>query len=231
MTENSKQVPGLDAAKFEVTAATLSNSANFLFKQKYGKFFGMAVLISIVSHIVFILGMPAINAEINVQQESSMEAIDLPPEVVIPPPPQPLAKPSIPQMADEEMDEDITIDETTPPPPDLIPEMPSVGQEEKAEEFLMVSEVRPKFKVPLPPKPKMPSYIARARVDVTTMIEFFVTKTGDVDPRTKIVTSSGYPELDEIAVSWARKIKFHPALNRGEPVAVRVRVSVSWQSN
>ena len=107
--------------------------------------------------------------------------------------------------------------------------MPDIGQEEKAEEFLMVAEMMPKYK-DVPPMPKMPSYIARARVDVTTIIEFFVTKTGDVDPRTKIVTSSGYPELDEIAVSWARKIKFHPALNRGEPVAVRVRVPVSWQS-
>ncbi len=105
-----------------------------------------------------------------------------------------------------------------------------VVQEEKGEEFLMVSEVKPKFKVPLPPKPKMPTYIARARVDVTTVIEFFVTSSGDVDPRTKIVVSSGYPELDEIAVEWAKKIKFFPALNRGEPVAVRVRVPVGWQS-
>ncbi len=204
-------------------------SANFLFKRKYGHYFGTAVLISLISHIAFILGMPAINPEVIVQHETSMEAVDLPPEVVIPPPPQPLAKPSIPQMAEEEVDEDITIEETTPPPPDLIPEMPDVVQEEQGEEFLMVSEVKPKFKS-VPPKPKMPAYIARARVDVTTVIEFFVTSSGDVDPRTKIVNSSGYPELDEIAVEWAKKIKFFPALNRGEPVAVRVRVPVSWQS-
>jgi len=199
-------------------------------RQKFGKYFGMMVLVSTVGHIAFILGMPAISADISVQQDTSMEAVDLPPEVVIPPPPQPLAKPSIPQMAEEEIDEDITIDETTPPPPDLIPEMPVAQAEDRGEEFLMVAEVMPKFKS-VPPQPKMPSYIARARVDVTTVIEFFVTKSGDVDSqRTAIVTSSGYPELDEIAVDWAKKIKFHPALNRGEPVAVRVRIDIQWKT-
>ncbi|MBW7995562.1 MAG: TonB family protein [Candidatus Glassbacteria bacterium] len=218
------------AARFEVSAATLRNSANFLFKRKYGKYFQMAMLISLIGHIAFILGMPAINPDIIVQQDTSMEAVILPPEVVIPPPPQPLAKPSIPQMAEEEIDEDITIEETTPPPPDLIPEMPEIQQNEKGEEFLTVAEVMPKYKS-VPPQPKMPSYIARARVDVTTIIDFFVLKSGDVDQgRTQIATSSGYPELDEIAVNWAKKIKFHPALNRGEPVKVRVRVSVQWKS-
>ncbi len=230
MTESNQQAPEQDNAMFVVTAASLTRSANFIFKQKYGKYFGMAVLISLVGHIAFILGMPAINPEITVEQETSMEAVDLPPEVVIPPPPKTLAKPSIPQMAEEEVDEDITIEETTPPPPDLIPEMPDVVQEEKAEEFLMVAEVMPKYKH-VPPQPKMPSYIARARVDVTTLIDFYVLRDGSVDQnRTSVVKSSGYPELDEIATDWARKLKFHPALNRGEPVQVRVRVPVTWKS-
>ena len=230
MTENSQAGPQRKAGIIEVSAATIRNSANFKFKQKFGKYFGLAMLISLIGHIAFILGMPAINPEITVQQETSMEAVDLPPEVVIPPPPQPLAKPSIPQMAEEEIDEDITIEETTPPPPDLIPEMPVVQEEEKAEEFLMVAEVMPKYKT-VPPQPKMPSYIARARVDVTTIVECFVNRSGDVDvQRTQVVTSSGYPELDELAVDWAKKIKFHPALNRGEPVSVRVRMPVQWKT-
>ncbi len=230
MTKNNQQTPDLGVAKFEVTAASLSHSANFLFKQKYGKYTGIAIIISLIGHIAFILGMPAINPDISMQQETSMEAIDLPPEVVIPPPPKTLAKPSIPQMAEEEIDEDITIEETTPPPPDLIPEMPDVGQEDDVEKFLMVAEMMPKFKT-VPPQPKMPAYIARARVDVTTLIDFYVLKNGSVDQdRTSIATSSGYPELDKIAVEWAKKIKFHPALNRGEPVRVRVRVPVQWKS-
>lgn len=213
-----------------VSAATLRQSANYLFKQKYGKYFGSALGISFLSHVIFILAMPALSAQIIAHDDTNMEAIELPPEVVIPPPPKPLTKPAIPMEAEEEIDEDITIEETTPPPPDLIPEMPSVGAAPEMEEFLMVAEVMPKFKH-VPPQPKMPPYIARARVDVITRIEFFVTKTGDVDAnRTKIAVSSGYPELDDIAVQWAKLIKFHPALNRGEPVAVRVAVPIKWVS-
>ena len=223
MTEEKKgKAPQEPAPSFKL-------SANFLFKKKYSKYLVGSIVTSFVFHIVFILGMPALSAQITTHDETNMEAIDLPPEVVIPPPPRPLTKPAIPMEAEEEIDEDITIEETTPPPPDLIPEMPTVAAPE-AEEFLMVAEVWPKYKH-VPPQPKMPQYIARARVDVITKIEFFVTKAGDVDAnRTKIAVSSGYPELDEIAVQWAKQIKFHPALNRGEPVAVRVTIPIKWVS-
>jgi len=211
-------------------STVIRESANFRFKQKYGKYFLIAVIISLVSHIAIILATPAISTDIQVHDDVTMESIELPPEVMIPPPPKALAKPSIPIEATEEIEEDITIEETTPPPPDLIPEVPQVEEKDEGEEFLLVAEVMPKIKF-MPPKPKMPSYIARARVSVVTKIEFFVTKTGDVDPnRTKIVVSSGYPELDEIAVEWAKKMKFHPALNRGEPVPVRMAIPIQWKS-
>ena len=189
-----------------------------------------AVLASMFTHVALILGLPRFSGDIQMQEESTMESIELPPEVVIPPPPQKLSKPSVPTEAPEEIDEDITIEETTPPPPDLIPEMPMEQEVEQAEEFLMVAEQMPKVKY-MPPRPKMPPYIARARVDVITKIEFFVDKEGNVDPnRTKIAVSSGYPELDEIAVNWAKQMKFHPARNRGEPVPVRMALPIKWQS-
>ena len=206
------------------------NTANYIFKRKYGRYFMYAVVASFFVHIVMILGVPRFSGDVNVKEDSAMESIELPPEVVIPPPPQKLAKPSVPTEAPEELDEDITIEETTPPPPDLIPEMPVQQETQEAEEFLMVAEQMAKLKY-MPPKPKMPSYIARARVEVTTLIEFFVDREGNVDPnRTKIVTSSGYPELDEIAVAWAKQMKFHPARNRGEPVPIRMAIPIKWSS-
>ena len=173
--------------------------------------------------------MPTVVPELVVQQEKSMEAVDLPPEVVIPPPPQPLSKPSIPQMAQEEIDEEITIDETTPPPPMMIADIPGDGGAggDGDGEFLMVAEVMPKFKSK-PPLPHMPnSYIS---FDATTVIEFFITADGTVDPRTQVKVSSGWPALDEIAMEWARKCTFHPALNRGEPVPVRASIKIEWTS-
>jgi len=222
MTENSTQ---------KAVSTGVVETANFKFKQRYGKFFMMSAIISLVGHIIFIIATPSFSGEVAVREEAAMEALELPPEVVIPPPPKALSKPSVPIAAQEEVSEYITIDETTPPPPDLIPEVPVQDEvKEEVQEFLMVAEVMPKVKS-MPPRPEMPSYIARARVDVTTKIEFFVTKNGDVDPqRTKIAVSSGYPDLDQIAVEWAKQMKFHPALNRGEPVAVRMAIPIQWKS-
>jgi len=208
----------------------LQRSANFRFKQRYGKFFAMSVAASFLAHVAFNLFFPNMGAGFQVREEMTMEAMDLPPEVVIPPPPKPLAKPSVPMEAPEEIDEDITIEETTPPPPDLIPEVPVQELKDEVQEFLMVAEVMAKIKY-MPPKPDMPSYIARARVDVTTVIRFFVDEKGNVDAnRTRIHQSSGYPELDEIAVDWAKQMKFHPALNRGEPVKVQMAIPIQWKS-
>ena len=211
-------------------AAIIRHSANFRFKQRYGRYFLYSVIASFFAHVAFNLYFPNLSAGFQVREETTMEAMDLPPEVVIPPPPKPLAKPSVPMEAPEELDEDITIEETTPPPPDLIPEVPVQEIKEDAQEFLMVAEVvaKPKY---MPPKPKMPPYIARARVDVETVIRFFVDEKGNVDPnRTRIHTSSGYPDLDEIAVVWAKQIKFHPALNRGEPVKMQMAIPIKWLS-
>ncbi|MEA2064385.1 MAG: energy transducer TonB [Gemmatimonadota bacterium] len=211
-------------------ASVLSRSANYRFKQKYGKYFAFAVLFSCLAHVMLILGMPDTGEGIMFRQETSMESIELPPEVLIPPPPKQLAKPSVPMEAPEEIDEDITIDETTPPPPDLIPEIEVEEVKDEVQEFLSVAEVMPKLKS-RPKMPKMPAYIARARVDVTTVVRFFVDEKGNVDPnRTRVHQSSGYPELDELAVTWAKQMTFHPALNRGEPVKVQMAIPIQWKS-
>ena len=208
----------------------LHRSANYRFKQRYSKFFALSVLASFLAHIAFNLYFPKLGEGFQVREESSMDVLELPPEVIIPPPPKPLAKPSVPMEAPEEIDEDITIEETTPPPPDLIPEVPVQEIKDEAQEFLMVAEVMAKIKY-MPPKPAMPTYIARARVNVTTTVRFFVDEKGNVDPnRTKIHTSSGYPDLDEISVEWAKQMKFHPALNRGEPVKLQMAIPINWVS-
>lgn len=206
-------------------------TANFVFKRRYGRYFGIALALSLLGHLAIILAMPSVMTELTVQQEKSMEAVDLPPEVVIPPPPRPLSKPSVPQMADEEIDEDITIEETTPPPPMMIADLPGDGGMggDGTGDFLMTAEVMPKFKT-TPKIPKMPSYLARAVKNATTVIEFYITATGAVDPRTTVAVSAGWPELDELAVEWAKGSTFHPALNRGEPVAVRASIKFNWTS-
>jgi beta-lactamase regulating signal transducer with metallopeptidase domain len=96
--------------------------------------------------------------------------------------------------------------------------------------WLMAAESMPKMK-PMPPRPKMPADIAAAGVDTTLVILLFVDEKGVVETKlTRIQRSSGYPELDKLSLEWAGKIEFHPALNLGEPVKVRMAIPVQWKS-
>ena len=80
-------------------------------------------------HFAIFFFFPELTAEdvsINTEQ---LEAIELPPEIEIPPPPEAIARPATPVIASAEIDEDITIAPTTfednpvedlPPPPEEV---------------------------------------------------------------------------------------------------------------
>ena len=107
----------------------------------------------------------------------------------------------------------------------------TVLQSDVASEYLTVAEVLPKLKA-VPQRPEMPADIARQQVSVNTRIELFVKSDGTVHGElTRIAETSGYPELDEIALNWAKKMEFHPATTKeGKPVAVRMRIPIMWKS-
>lgn len=96
--------------------------------------------------------------------------------------------------------------------------------------YQTAAEVMPRVKT-MPPRPEMPMEIARQEVDVITRIEFFVKEDGSVDRElTRISKQSGFPELDELTLTWAKKMEFEPALQGGKPVAIRMAIPVQWKS-
>ena len=112
----------------------------------------------------------------------------------------------------------------------MIPEV--LAQEDKADEkeYLKVAEVMPKVKT-MPPRPEMPEQIAGTGVDTTMVVQLFIDEKGNVNQKlTRIHKSSGYPELDKLALEWAGKIEFHPALSNGRPVKVQVAIPVQWKA-
>jgi TonB family protein len=113
---------------------------------------------------------------------------------------------------------------------ELIPEV--LAQENKADEkeYLKVAEVMPKVKF-MPPRPEMPEQIAAAGVDSAMVVQFFIDEKGIVNSKlTRIHKSSGYPELDKLALDWAGKMEFYPALNKGRPVKVQVAIPIKWKT-
>jgi TonB family protein len=72
-----------------------------------------------------------------------------------------------------------------------------------------------------------PPLLRDAGIGGTTILWFFIDPVGNV-AKTQIERGSGYAALDEAAVRVAGAMKFSPAENRGEPVAVWVQIPIKF---
>ena len=102
-------------------------TANDRFKKSFDTWFWGSVLVATVVHFVLFLFWPSMTAEDVSFDSEELVAIELPPEIEIPPPPQAISRPATPVIAAADISEDITIAPTTfednpveelPPPPD-----------------------------------------------------------------------------------------------------------------
>ncbi len=104
-------------------------TANQRFKGSYRFFVATAILASVVVHFVAFEFFPKMQAADLGFVADELAAIELPPEVRIPPPPEAIVRPARPRVSANILDEDITIAATTfeenpanelaPPPPDV----------------------------------------------------------------------------------------------------------------
>ena len=87
------------------------------------------MIVATVFHFCLFAFWPQMTAEDVSFDTAELEAIELPPEIKIPPPPQQISRPATPVSATAEIDEDITIAPTTfednpvdelPPPPEEV---------------------------------------------------------------------------------------------------------------
>jgi TonB family protein len=213
-------------------ARILHASSNFIFKQKYGKYFLLSLCLSAVVHLIIVASVPQLSRDIQLPQEVAMQVVELPPEVMIPAPPSPLPEPVIPESVSEEPVVAISFPETVPPPPipEVMPEVSGPVFENLPVDFLPVRNASPRYTY-IPPKPSLPFHLARARVDAITVVEFLLTCEGKLNrDSSEVKVSSGYPELDQLALEWASEIKMQPATNNGEPTEVRIAIPLRWVS-
>ena len=87
------------------------------------------MIVATVAHFAVFAFWPEMTAEDVSVNSDELEAIELPPEIEIPPPPEAIARPATPVIAAADIDEDITIAPTTfednpvedlPPPPEEV---------------------------------------------------------------------------------------------------------------
>lgn len=214
----------------------VGETANDRLKQSWDNWFWGSMIVAVVVHFGIFQFWPDMAAEDFSMSMNTLEAIDIPPEIEIPPPPEAIQRPATPQISSAEIDEDITIAPTTfednpvddlPPPPTASAATdsgagPSFTPYEVAPVITNMREVTDAL------TREYPAMLRDAGIGGTVTVYFFIDETGKVG-ETQINQSSGHAQLDEAALAVADIMQFTPAQNRDTNVAVWVSFPILFQ--
>ncbi|MEC7808687.1 MAG: TonB family protein, partial [Gemmatimonadota bacterium] len=163
------------------------------------------------------------------------EAIELPPEIEIPPPPQQIARPATPVMASADIDEDITIAPTTfednpvedlPPPPEE--QAVDLSAAPTFTPFTVAPDIQNRAEVIRAMEREYPPLLRDAGIGGTVQVFFFIDEEGTVQ-QFQVNESSGHQALDDAALAVAGVYRFSAALNRDKRVPVWVSFGITFQ--
>lgn len=214
-----------------------TETANDRLKRGFGDWMWQAVIAATLVHFLVFAFFPTLQAEGTDLVDEAIEALNIPPEVEIPPPPQQIARPAMPVVATTPIDEDITIATTTfetnpitelPPPPanatsEDISRAPVFVPYESPPQLQNTNEVQREL------ERRYPVLLRNAGIGGSVLVWFFVDETGKV-ANTQLKESSGYPTMDEAALQIAEMMRFRPATNRNTPVAVWVAIPIDFST-
>ena len=208
-----------------------TGTANERFKQSYRSVVAIGIAAAVVAHFTLFELFPRMQANELGAAVTELAAIELPPEVTIPPPPDQIARPATPRVAAAEIEEDVTIAPTTfesnpvenLPPPNAadVTDRPSFIP------YTQAPELRNKKEVLAFLKSTYPSMLKQAGVGGTVLLWLYIDDVGQVQ-RTVLAESSGYEQLDEAARKVAEKMHFRPAMNRDRTTAVWLAQSIDF---
>ncbi len=212
-------------------------TANDRFKDSFSTWIAGGLILATLAHFALFELFPTMRAADIEMEGQRTEAVELPPEVEIPPPPKQVARPATPKVsAAAEVREDVTISKTTfksnpteqlPPPPESTGEEGEEGQPafipyDVAPELKNPGEVQQFLRTVYPPSLKENS------IGGTVTLWVYVDKAGEVQ-KTRVRKSAGYDELDRAAKKVARRMEFSPALNRDKKTAVWVQQRIHFR--
>jgi protein TonB len=200
---------------------------NDRFKSKYGQYLAVALLLSLVTWVNIFLFTPELEIEPYRLREETIEVIDIPDIVDIPPPPQELPKPQVPIEAapDAEVEDDVEIAETMPDNFDgPLPDMGGGGGEAQSFQVFDTKPELIKFVAPV-----YTEFAREARISGVVYVDVLV----GTDGRVKQVRlqRGAHPLLDKAALEAARKAQFTPGKQRDIPVEVWVTLPYGFILN
>jgi protein TonB len=210
-------------------------SANDRLKRSQGTRLWSSIILATLLHLGVFSLWPELTAQDFSIGARELEAIQLPPEIEIPPEPEAISRPQRPVIAATDIDTDITMGRTTldayepedlPPPPDVT----RVNDNRDTPHFTPMT-VRPGVKnraeVQRALEREYPPLLRDAGIGGTALVWFYIDETGTVRD-TRIQTTSGHQALDQAALKVAEVIRFTPALNRDQRVAVWISLPITF---
>lgn len=221
----------------EQTQRFVQETANDRFKAGFNNWFWGSLLAATVLHFMMFAFWPEMSVADVSYTADELAAVELPPEVEIPPPPEQISRPATPVVsASAEIDDDITIAPTTfednpienlPPPPT------SSGSEDlSAAPTFTPFTVRPDLKnrreVATALQRYYPPLLKDAGIGGTVNVWFFIDEGGRVE-KTLVKESSGHQALDDAAIKVANIMEFSPALNRDKKVPVWIQLPIVFE--
>jgi protein TonB len=210
-------------------------SANDRFKKSFGTWFWGSMIIATVAHFSVFALWPEMTAADVAMDSEQLEVLELPPEVVIPPPPEAIARPATPIVTTADIDEDITIAPTTfednpvddlPPPPAEVTTT-DISRAPTFTPYTVQPSVKNKAAVERAMVREYPPLLRDAGIGGTVQVHFYIDEEGKV-VNTLVNTSSGYQSMDDAALKVANIIEFTPALNRDKRVAVWISLPITF---
>jgi len=199
-------------------------------KLRYRKYLEIATMITLATFTVGMYLFPKFEAKKIKQEEfvAPIQNIEIPPETQQFEKPPPPARPTVPvESESEDIDEDVTIEETTldefqewdePPPPP-----------ENTIRFIPYDE---------PPEPiggydaikknvVYPDIAREAGIEGQVIVQAYVDKDGIVK-QVKVLKGIPKTGLDEAAMEAVKKTRFKPAYQRDKPVGVWISIPVMF---
>ncbi|MDT8368974.1 MAG: energy transducer TonB [Longimicrobiales bacterium] len=210
-------------------------TANDQLKRGWESWFWGSMMAAIAFHFTIFAFWPQMTAEDVAMDSNELEAIDIPPEVEIPPPPEAIQRPATPVIAEAHIDEDITIAPTTfeenpiemlPPPPDAS----NTGGQGTGPRFIPfdVSPVlQNRGEVARVLQREYPPILRESGIGGVVTVWFYIDENGVVQER-QVNQSSGYDAFDAAALEVADVMKFSPAQNRDKRTAVWVSIPITF---
>jgi len=207
--------------------ARLHLTENAKFKAKSTKYFTYATIASALVHLVLMQVLPGMSPPEFRTTTTETLSIEIPEEIIIPPPPEKIKKPvatPVEAAPEEEVEEEITIAET-----EIEKNIPIIPPSFEDQPTFTPYEVAPTL-IRGSVKLEYPSFLKKVGIEGTVVLWLLIDEEGRVK-KVQINRSSGNKALDDAAIRAYRSARFTPAMSRDRPVKVWVQYPVQFKLN